>query len=254
MTQMEEWVEQEHEERIDEEKAFMGALIALYALQIAKEKKLIRNLYEKFAVEGKIPRAELFKYNRAASIKQEFHKIYEQTGVKERKMVTEFIQKDMKQEVVKIESLLKEMGYNVKANGDIDLNELIKVNWIGEVYEDTLTRQKEEQARKAFSKIMLAANKGAELKDTLKEADSNAKSGISSTMMVTQNELTNKKSVVANELFIRYKLEQVQILTAKDERTCSICKPYHGKVFTLGEEPTVPFHSRCRCRVVPYDS
>jgi SPP1 gp7 family putative phage head morphogenesis protein len=42
-------------------------------------------------------------------------------------------------------------------------------------------------------------------------------------------------------------VEKVQWLTADDERTCPECAPLDGKVFDVGEAPSLPRHPSCRC-------
>lgn len=36
-----------------------------------------------------------------------------------------------------------------------------------------------------------------------------------------------------------------------DSRTCDLCKEDHGKVYKLGEEPSLPRHPNCRCWYIP---
>lgn len=52
----------------------------------------------------------------------------------------------------------------------------------------------------------------------------------------------------------RYKdadVKYVQILAAKDERTCDICGGYHEKVYPIEECVHVPLHANCRCTIIP---
>lgn len=52
----------------------------------------------------------------------------------------------------------------------------------------------------------------------------------------------------------RYKdadVKYVQILAARDERTCDICGGYHEKVYPIEECIHVPLHANCRCTIIP---
>ncbi len=52
----------------------------------------------------------------------------------------------------------------------------------------------------------------------------------------------------------RYKdagIEYVQILAAKDERTCDICGEYHEKIYPIEKCIPVPLHANCRCTIIP---
>lgn len=52
----------------------------------------------------------------------------------------------------------------------------------------------------------------------------------------------------------RYKdsdIKEVQLWAAEDERTCDTCNSYHGKIYPINDCPMLPFHSNCRCTILP---
>jgi SPP1 gp7 family putative phage head morphogenesis protein len=46
-------------------------------------------------------------------------------------------------------------------------------------------------------------------------------------------------------------LSGFQILTARDERVCPICRGHDGRIEDLGSSFRPPFHPQCRCTVIP---
>lgn len=56
------------------------------------------------------------------------------------------------------------------------------------------------------------------------------------------------------QAFAEQGVKQVKYMTAGNgtgANICDVCKDYHGKVFDLGKEPTLPIHPNCRCWYVP---
>lgn len=47
-------------------------------------------------------------------------------------------------------------------------------------------------------------------------------------------------------------LEKVVWIAEDDDRTCSICADYSGKVYTIDKVPSIPVHANCRCHIEPY--
>ena len=49
-------------------------------------------------------------------------------------------------------------------------------------------------------------------------------------------------------------IEQVQITAGLEDsgRVCEECADEHGKVYSIDDCPTVPFHFNCRCTILPY--
>lgn len=53
---------------------------------------------------------------------------------------------------------------------------------------------------------------------------------------------------------VRYRqvgIEQVQWLTAKDDRLCDRCAPLDGTVYDIDKAPPCPLHPMCRCTLLP---
>lgn len=45
-------------------------------------------------------------------------------------------------------------------------------------------------------------------------------------------------------------VQKLEWLTGEDERTCSVCRPLHGRVFPIDRIPMIPIHPQCRCTAV----
>lgn len=52
----------------------------------------------------------------------------------------------------------------------------------------------------------------------------------------------------------RYKemdVEQVEIITAHDNRVCKTCQKYDRRIYNIDKTPILPLHPNCRCTIVP---
>jgi len=54
------------------------------------------------------------------------------------------------------------------------------------------------------------------------------------------------------EVFDSYKIKQVVILATLDHHTCVVCGVLDGKIFKAEEAPRPPFHTYCRCVLLPW--
>lgn len=55
------------------------------------------------------------------------------------------------------------------------------------------------------------------------------------------------------EMYAKEGVEQVQLVTRLDDRTCAFCLAHHGNIYPISEAPHLPFHPNCRCVYVPYN-
>lgn len=56
------------------------------------------------------------------------------------------------------------------------------------------------------------------------------------------------------QAFAEQGIKEVKYMTAgngSESNICKVCSSYHGQIFELGKEPTLPIHPNCRCWYVP---
>ena len=71
---------------------------------------------------------------------------------------------------------------------------------------------------------------------------------------IARTELSYVQNKAAINKYIEVGIDEYEILSAHDERTCPICSKMNGKRFKIAEmtvgENAPPFHANCRCSVL----
>lgn len=69
--------------------------------------------------------------------------------------------------------------------------------------------------------------------------------------VLVRTELAHIQTQAAQQRYKEYGIEQMQVWVDEDERTCKICSKHEGEIYSVHDRMPVPFHSRCRCCMIP---
>ena len=68
---------------------------------------------------------------------------------------------------------------------------------------------------------------------------------------LVRTEMAHIQTQAAQQRYKDYGIEEVEVFVDEDERTCPVCAAEEGKRYKINERMPVPFHTRCRCCMVP---
>lgn len=68
---------------------------------------------------------------------------------------------------------------------------------------------------------------------------------------LVRTELAHIQTQAAQQRYKDYGIKQVEVFVDEDEKTCSICAKQEGQRYNINDRMPVPFHTRCRCCMVP---
>ena len=71
--------------------------------------------------------------------------------------------------------------------------------------------------------------------------------------MVSRTEIARAQNGGITDTYRAAGVEQVQFVTAEDERVCPDCDALDGEIFDVGSDDTPPIHPSCRCTVIAHD-
>lgn len=92
---------------------------------------------------------------------------------------------------------------------------------------------------------------GESMRDLIKRVDGVTGFGTQRSEVIARTETLYAYNTVAKDRYKRNGIEEVEWLTATDERVCDQCGPLDGQRFKLGLEPDCPIHPQCRCSLIP---
>jgi SPP1 gp7 family putative phage head morphogenesis protein len=70
--------------------------------------------------------------------------------------------------------------------------------------------------------------------------------------MLVRTEMAHIQTTAAQQRYMEYGIDKVQVWADKDERRCDICGKLHQKILPTNAHMPIPAHPRCRCTIIPY--
>lgn len=149
------------------------------------------------------------------------------------------------------------MGTNFAKLDNKTVERIVKTPWLEQNYSQRiwgdnarLVRQLETEITQAFIRGDGAKRTAEVIADRMGVGYRNAQRLVITEMAHMQSEATFKSYKESGVV------QKYEFLASLDERTCDICGPMDGKIFTLAEKEVgvnyAPLHPRCRCDSVPY--
>lgn len=130
------------------------------------------------------------------------------------------------------------------------LEQTVRADWQGSNYSDRVwnnTNILAQRLKNDITQMIVAGTNPQDIIDMLRY-DFGVAYNVAERLIRT--EASHAYNTAALESYKRANVKEVQVLEAKDERTCEKCKQIAGKYY-IGQEPMLPVHCRCRCCYVP---
>ncbi len=116
---------------------------------------------------------------------------------------------------------------------------------------DALKGMTDEMAKKLKDTLTDSVIYNKSIHATAKEISESLNIGRSRAETIARTETMYAFNVASKTQYDRYGVEEVEWLTAYDERVCDECGPLNGKKFKRDEAPDCPLHPNCRCVLLP---
>src|SRR5690606_15025237 len=133
----------------------------------------------------------------------------------------------------------------------------IKTPWLGENYSQRIWRDTDRLARTLETKITQSIIGAKSNHEIIEEIADRMDVGYRNAQRLVRTELAHIQSESTFDSYRKSRVVQkYEFLATLDEKTCPVCGPLDGKVFTMAEKLTgvnfAPLHPNCRCDTVPY--
>lgn len=208
--------------------------------------------------QGNVLMSHLYRYNRYYDILNQFNSRLKQIGETEY-TITEKAMHDMYIDNYKI--IGRVIGVPptiVSVPNEEKIREAINHIWCkdGNAWSSRIWNNKNklvEMLENGITDVVARGSNEADLERMLMDV---FKVGYYQAQRIVRTELTYVQNQSAIDRYSDSDIELYQIWNTKDGRTCEICQEQKGKIYKITEAEAgknlPPFHSNCRCTVIPY--
>ena len=126
--------------------------------------------------------------------------------------------------------------------------------WSGATFSDRLWLDKDMLGRNLRVGLTQSMILGEDMDRIADRVGANINTSKYNAMRVARTETKRVTYSSQAAAFENQNVGEVRYMAANnggDSRTCDLCKEDHGKVYKLGEEPSLPRHPNCRCWYIP---
>lgn len=126
--------------------------------------------------------------------------------------------------------------------------------WSGAMFSDRLWLDKDRLGRNLRVGLTQSMILGEDMDRIADRVGANINTSKYNAMRVARTETKRVTYSSQAAAFGDQNVGEVRYMAANnggDSRTCDLCKEDHGKVYKLGEEPSLPRHPNCRCWYIP---
>lgn len=126
--------------------------------------------------------------------------------------------------------------------------------WSGAMFSDRLWLDKDRLGRNLRVGLTQSMILGEDMDRIADRVGANINTSKYNAMRVARTETKRVTYSSQAAAFENQNVGEVRYMAANnggDSRTCDLCREDHGKVYKLGEEPSLPRHPNCRCWYIP---
>lgn len=215
----------------------------------------IEKLYDEILVASgndTLLASDLYKYNRYFSLMKSLNKQLKALGGKE---ITITNQKLLDMYAITSSSVGKSINFSGEFNQKT-AKEVINSIWCadGKHWSNRIWQNK-AQLQVALEKGLIdCVSRGVSKDELVKTLMETFDVSYRKADRIARTELSYVQNKAAINKYIEAGIDEYEILSAHDERTCPICSKMNGKCFKIAEmtvgENAPPFHANCRCSVL----
>lgn len=215
----------------------------------------IEKLYDELlasSADGTLLASDLYKYNRYFSLMKSLNKQLKALGGDEINITK---QKLLDMYAITSSAVGKSIGFSGEFNQKT-AREVINSIWCadGKHWSNRIWQNK-AQLQVALEKGLIdCVSRGVSKDELVKTLIEQFNVGYRKADRIARTELSYVQNKAAMNKYVEAGLDEYEILSAHDERTCPVCSKLNGKRFKLSEAEAgvnyPPLHANCRCAVL----
>lgn len=224
-------------------------LLEFYIDASESVKDELYRLAEKYSKDGVLSLSDMHKQNRLTELNGKFEKIIEDLG----HSTEAFAKKNMQ------DGFQKVYADTAENMGDIDfsmpnkklMEKLMETPWRGDTFSKRLWKNQKKLANALNDILLVGLQQGKTAVEIAIMLHNRMGQGFNECHRLVRTETMHYLNDATLQRYKDADVKYVQILAAKDERTCDICGGYHEKIYPIEKCIPVPLHANCRCTIIP---
>lgn len=223
------------------------ALMQFYSKVIEDINKEISYLLTRVE-SGEITRSELYNYRRLSQLTQNLNNRMVDLALNLDNHTKERIEEGIKNNYKKMNEAL-EIDFAI--NNDKLIEMLFANPWSEEMFSEKIWESTGTLAGQLNSILKTHLIQGSSITTITNIIHKKMESHYKNTLRVIRTETMHYLNASSLQSYKDAGVEEVELIAAKDERTCEICGGEHGKKYPITEVPILPLHPHCRCTIIP---
>lgn len=234
----------------DVEKEMIKQYNATYEKVVGEFEKTYLKIFQRMSEGKEVTPADFYKldtyWQLQAQLKDELQKLGDkQIALLSKRFVSQY------EDIYKSIALRGEPFFNTLSRDGA--KQVIKQIWCadGKTWSERVWNnldKLQEALNEGLMKCAAAGLPSSELKHLLMEQFNVAFNRADS---VVRTEMAHIQTQAAQQRYLDYGIEEVQMWADKDERRCKQCGKLHKKVYPITAKMPVPVHPNCRCCIIP---
>ncbi len=224
-------------------------LLEFYIDASESVKDELYRLAEKYSKDGVLSLSDMHKQNRLTELNGKFEKIIEDLG----HSTEAFAKKNMQ------DGFQKVYADTAENMGEIDfsmpnkklMEKLMETPWRGDTFSKRLWKNQKKLANALNDILLVGLQQGKTAVEIAIMLHNRMGQGFNECHRLVRTETMHYLNDATLQRYKDADVKYVQILAAKDERTCDICGGYHEKIYPIEKCIPVPLHANCRCTIIP---
>lgn len=224
----------------------------LHEFYIDASKEVKNELYalaEKYSKDGVLTLSEMHKQNRLTELNRKYEQIAFELGKKTESAATQNMNKGFR-EVYKNTAVGMGVEDFSMPNRKL-MNKLLNEPWRGDSFSNRLWKNQRKLAVGLNDILLTGLQQGKTVTEIAVNLHNFMGQGFNNCHRLVRTETMHYLNSATLQRYKDAGVKYVQIWAAQDERTCSTCGSYHGKVYPIDKCPILPFHANCRCTILP---
>lgn len=200
-------------------------------------------------MDGVLSLSDMHKQNRLTELNGKFEKIIEDLGHSTEAFAKKNMQDGFKKVYADTAVGMGELDFSMP-NKKL-MEKLMEAPWRGDNFSGRLWKNQKKLAVSLNDILLTGLQQGKTTVEIAIMLHNRMGQGFNECHRLVRTETMHYLNDATLQRYKDADVKYVQILAAKDERTCDICGGYHEKVYPIEECVHVPLHANCRCTIIP---
>lgn len=206
-------------------------------------------IIEKINGGREISLSDMHKFNRLEKLQKNFEGIIKELGEQTESFARNNMREGFKEVYQTTSKAISSEKFTAPNKAMMD--ELLDRPWLGDTFSTRLWKNTSVLASNLNERLVAGLQQGKTIAEISIGLANDMMQGFNFTHRLVRTETMHYLNNSALRSYRDRGITHVQVWAAEDERTCTHCMRYHGKIYPIDKAPILPVHANCRCTILP---